>query len=199
GVRVAHQHDRRGVVRLTEVAHEAEHLCEADTLGQRAFAGALDDRAVGHGIGERHAELDHVAAGVRQYVHQLDGVVRLGVARGDVGNQRLAAAGGQGLEGGGDAAHCASFAAASAPDSAATVPMSLSPRPDRFTSRIWSLRIVGASLMAWATAWLDSSAGMMPSVRHRRWKAASASSSVMPTYSARPMSFRCACSGPTPG
>ena len=41
-----------------------------------------------------------------------------------------------------------------------------------------------------AMAWLGSSAGMMPSVRHRRWKASSASLSVMPTYSARPMSFR---------
>ena len=74
--------------------------------------------------------------------------------------------------------------------SSATVPMSLSPRPDRLTSRCWSGRIVAASFIAWATAWLDSSAGMMPSVRQRRWNAASASSSVMPTYSARPMSFR---------
>ena len=30
---------------------------------------------------------------------------------------------------------------------------------------IWSLSMVGASFMAWATAWADSMAGMMPSVR----------------------------------
>ena len=40
---------------------------------------------------------------------------------------------------------------------------------------------------------------MIPSVRARSPNAASASSSVAPTYSARPMSRRNACSGPTPG
>ena len=30
---------------------------------ERAQAGGLDRRAVGHRIGERHAELDHVGAG----------------------------------------------------------------------------------------------------------------------------------------
>ena len=55
---------------------------------------------------------------------------------------------------------------------------SLSPRPERFTRRTWSLRIVGASFVAYATAWLDSSAGMMPSIRQHSWKASSASSSV---------------------
>ena len=48
-------------------------------------------------------------------------------------------------------------------------------------------------------AWEDSSAGMMPSLRHRRWKDASASSSLTRTYSARPLSASWACSGPTPG
>ena len=42
-------------------------------------------------------------------------------------------------------------------------------------------------------------AGMIPSRRHRLWNAASASSSVMVTYSARPESLSQACSGPTPG
>jgi hypothetical protein len=38
------------------------------------------------------------------------------------------------------------------PDSFATVSMSLSPRPERFTRMIWSFFIVGASFLAWATA-----------------------------------------------
>jgi hypothetical protein len=58
---------------------------------------------------------------------------------------------------------------------------------------------VGASFAAYAIACADSSAGRMPSVRQQRWNAASASSSVIDTYSARPLSLSHACSGPTPG
>ncbi len=56
-----------------------------------------------------------------------------------------------------------------------TMCRSLSPRPDRLTRTIWSCRIVGASFIAYASAWLDSSAGMMPSMRQQSWNAASAS------------------------
>ena len=85
------------------------------------------------------------------------------------------------------------------PDFSATVCMSLSPRPERLTSRIWSFGSRGAIFAAYASAWLDSSAGMMPSSRHRSWNACSASSSVTATYSARPLSFSHACSGPDAG
>jgi len=53
------------------------------------------------------------------------------------------------------------------PASLATVLMSLSPRPERFTSNTLSLPMVGAIFIACARAWLDSSAGMMPSKWHR--------------------------------
>ena len=43
----------------------AEHVRQADAVLQRALAGALDHRAVGHRVGERHAELDDVGAGLR--------------------------------------------------------------------------------------------------------------------------------------
>src|SRR5690606_26143711 len=87
----------------------------------------------------------------------------------------------------------------STPSRAAMVCTSLSPRPDRLHSTSASRGSSRASFIAWAMAWLDSSAGRMPSVRVSLWKAASASSSVTPTYSARPVSLRKACSGPTPG
>ena len=45
-----------------------------------------------------------------------------------------------------------------------------------------SLPMVGASFIAWAMAWEDSMAGMMPSVRARYSKASTASSSVTGTY-----------------
>ncbi len=57
----------------------------------------------------------------------------------------------------------------------------------------------GPSFSAPATAWADSIAGMMPSVRLSSDSASIASVSVIGLYCARPMSFSNACSGPTPG
>ena len=64
---------------------------------------------------------------------------------------------------------------------------------------ILSFPMAGASFTAWATAWADSMAGMIPSVRLKYSKAPTASSSVTGTYSARPVSWSMACSGPMPG
>lgn len=76
---------------------------------------------------------------------------------------------------------------------------SLSPRPDSVTTMILSFGMVGATFMTYASAWDDSMAGMMPSVLDRYSKAWTASSSVIATYLALPMSWSHACSGPTPG
>jgi hypothetical protein len=54
---------------LAEGAHHGQHLRQADA-GQGAVAGLLDHRAVGHGVGEGHAQLDHVGAGGHHAVHQ---------------------------------------------------------------------------------------------------------------------------------
>ena len=56
---------------------------------------------------------------------------------------------------------------------------SLSPRPEMVITMIWSLRIEGASLIAWATAWELSMAGIIPSTRVRYLNASTASSSVI--------------------
>lgn len=50
-----------------------------------------------------------------------------------------------------------------------------------------------------ASAWALSMAGMIPSVRDSSRSACIAASSVTGRYSARPVSFSQACSGPTPG
>src|SRR5690606_6764817 len=62
-----------------------------------------------------------------------------------------------------------------------TVCRSLSPRPDRLQSTRPSRGSSRASTRALATAWLDSSAGTIPSQRDRRWNASSASASPTPT------------------
>src|SRR2546421_9293450 len=77
---------------------------------------------------------------------------------------------------------------------ASTSSRSLSPRPERFSSTSCS-----SSSATRANAWAGSSAGTIPSVRARRRKASTASSSEVVTYSARPESRRNACSGPEPG
>ena len=70
------------------------------------------------------------------------------------------------------------------------IPMSLSPRPEMFTIIISDFFILGARLMASATACADSSAGIIPSVRASTVVASSASASEAETYSARPDIFQ---------
>ena len=71
---VAHQHDRRAIVLAAELAPRSRARRARPTpCLQRALARALDHRAVGHRIGERHAELDHVGARLDQRVHQRHG------------------------------------------------------------------------------------------------------------------------------
>ncbi len=64
---IAHQHNRRLVVGLArKLAHHVERLLHGLAGLQRADRGRLDRGAVGHRIGKRHAQLDHVGAGRRQ-------------------------------------------------------------------------------------------------------------------------------------
>ncbi len=92
-VGVAHEHHRGLRVALAELAHVAEHLGHAHAQGEGLFPGLLDHRAVGHGVGERNAELDHVGAGLHHAVHQRRRDVREREAGGHVGDEGLAAAG----------------------------------------------------------------------------------------------------------
>src|SRR5438093_13713683 len=61
--------------------------------------------------------------------------------------------------------------------------MSLSPRPETFTTTISDSLIFGARLMSSAMACADSSAGIMPSVRASSVVASKASASEAGTYS----------------
>ena len=61
---------RQRAPRARSVAHHLEHARQRGAAGERAQAGALDHRAVGERIGERHAELDDVGAALRRLDHQ---------------------------------------------------------------------------------------------------------------------------------
>ena len=69
GVVVAHQHQRGGGVRFAKAAHQIEGLGQSDPGSQRPQGGALDGWAVGHGVGERHSQFDHVRASAGQRPH----------------------------------------------------------------------------------------------------------------------------------
>ena len=96
----------------------------------------------------------------------LGGAREIRIAGRHVGHEPGLSRGADAGEGVGDARH------QRAPSSAAwTLSTSLSPRPERLTSRIASFGSSGASRQACAIACDDSSAGRMPSSRPSRWNA----------------------------
>src|SRR5665213_4573815 len=190
---IAHQHDRRGIVLVAEAPQRRQNLRQIRARFERTQRRGLDRRAVRHRIGERHADLDQIGAGLGQLRQQLleGGAVR--IAAGEIGHQPGAALFAQLLEACPDATHSL------APSMPAPEGMSLSPRPDKLITSRLSAGSLGARFIASATACADSSAGMMPSRRVSNWKATSASLSVIGTYSTRFWSNSQACSGPMPG
>ena len=154
----------------------------------------LHRRAVGHGIGEGHAQLDHVGAGAGQLFQNGEAGFHVRIAGGDEGHEGGAAfllqareacqrAGSQFFSQRGGDGEDILVAAARQADGDDLVLASSG----------------GATLATWAMACADSSAGMMPSSLESSMKASSASWSVMEKYFTRPISFSQECSGPTPG
>ena len=95
---------------------------------ERAQPRGLDCRAVGHRIGERHADLDDVGAGRRQRLDDRQRGFRIGIAGHQEGDEPAAPFAGE----------CREFAVDAGghpirlPRCSATVKMSLSPRPHMF-------------------------------------------------------------------
>ncbi|MNT60792.1 hypothetical protein D3C72_1983990 [compost metagenome] len=65
-VEVTHQHQWRVVVAFTELADHLQGFRQVLLGAQGADVGELDRRAIGHRIGEGHAQLDHVGTGLWQ-------------------------------------------------------------------------------------------------------------------------------------
>src|SRR5204863_7109521 len=159
------------------------------------LAGPLDDRAVHDGVGVRQFDLDHVDAGLDHRADRGDAALDRREPGRHAAEQHAPAVG-AGLIEGRRQAHRRS---SSRPKYDPAVSTSLSPRPDRLTRTIAPGSSEGAIRRAPASACALSMAGMIPSVRHSRWKAVIASASVTGWYSARPTSDSQECSGPTPG
>ncbi len=125
----------------------------------------LHYRTIGHRVGKGYTELNNVGAGRNKRVHERNRCLWRGVTCRDVGDKRRPPL--RFREG-----RCQTIGLGLCylthnliPLISATVCISLSPLPDKFTKIILSFDNVGASLTACAMAWEDSSAGMMPSVR----------------------------------
>ena len=138
--------------------HELQGLLQRLPAMEGAQSRGLDGGAIGHGIGEGHAEFNDVGPGLGQALDDLQRCLVVGIAGGHKGHQRGAALLFQFGETAFDAARH-NFT----PRISATVKISLSPRPHIFITIKWSLGLVGAIFMTWASAWEGSRAGMMPS------------------------------------
>src|SRR5216683_799915 len=85
---VVAKEDKRDIVRwgarLADAADEIEDASKRGARFQGAFGSALDGRAVGERIAERHAEFDHVCASFGKCENEFQRGVERGVAGGDV-------------------------------------------------------------------------------------------------------------------
>ena len=88
---IAHQHQRRGVVVLAKPAHHRQRLLQGHAGLQRAQPRRLDRRTVRHRIGEGHADLDDVGAGLRQRLDDLERGRRIRIAGHQEGDEGRAA------------------------------------------------------------------------------------------------------------
>ena len=124
---IAHKHDRRCVVAGAESAHDGERPAKRHAGAERAQARRLDRRPIRHRVGERHADLDEIGAGLGQACEERREGRGIGIAAGEICHEPGAAFAAER----GEAPCDARLAHGAAPVALATVSRSLSPRPER--------------------------------------------------------------------
>ena len=73
--------------RSANLSGQHKHVFETGAAGESAFAGALNDGAVGERIAEGHAEFDHVRARIDGLKHDGARGIERGIAGGDIHHQ----------------------------------------------------------------------------------------------------------------
>ena len=91
-IEVAEQHHRNPQVRAR---HEFKHRVEMDAMRERHLRTGLDDGPVGHRVGKRHADLQHVGAGSLESLPERHAAFRIGMSSGGITDERAATAGPQ--------------------------------------------------------------------------------------------------------
>ena len=72
---------------LANLPGNVEYPRQVSSVFQRTLAGALDYRAVGDRIAERHAQLDHIRTGANGRKCDVARSVEIRIAAGDVGDE----------------------------------------------------------------------------------------------------------------
>ena len=151
--------------------HRTQGVTDLDSAVQRHIRRRRDHRAVHPRIGVRHADFDDVATGFDQRHHRLDRRRDIGIAGGQVADERGPSRAARAQRSPAGRAGCAERShgppwpcCPNSPNHLAAVSTSLSPRPERLTRMIAPRPSSAASFTAPATACADSIAGMMPSV-----------------------------------
>jgi len=85
-VRISEENDRR-VVSLAEPPDEIQRAAQRHPRGQGALAGALNHRAIGQWIGERHTHFNRVRAAARNRVEDSRRPLGVRIASRDVGDE----------------------------------------------------------------------------------------------------------------
>ena len=134
---------------------------DLDPALERAMIAGGDDRPVGDRVGVGNPHFDQVRAPIHQLGDQERRRRQVRVAGGHERHECAAVFVAESGEKSGVV--CGFDVQMGSPRSRATSYASLSPRPERQTARTLPGPRRRASLKAWARAWLDSSAGRMPS------------------------------------
>ncbi len=100
GVVVAHQQERLGETARAEARRDLEAATHGRSRFERRLGRVLDGGAVGERVGEGHAQLDEVGAGVGDRADDSLGSGEIGIAQRVIGHQRGAMFGAGRSEGG---------------------------------------------------------------------------------------------------
>src|SRR5688572_24286079 len=139
-IKIAEQDDRN-LSFASQPSNHRKDIIKIRPVRQGPHRGCLYRRPVRHRVGEGNSEFDDVRAQIGQRQNKSASRVKVRVARGDEGNETLAAAAVKLSEFCSDPAHL------SRSINVATVFTSLSPRPERLTIMIWSFARPPAILM----------------------------------------------------
>ena len=86
-IEIAHQDNGRLCVAFAEFRDHFERSAQSLPALQRPQTGGLNRRAVGHRVGERHAELDHIRPGRREGLEDGEARLAIRVPGHDVGDE----------------------------------------------------------------------------------------------------------------
>ncbi len=84
---IPHQHDGRSVIPLAEIPNHLQSTVHRHPRRQRTLPRQLDRRTIGHRVGERHAQFDHINPCRRKPAHDFKASIIVRIARHDERNE----------------------------------------------------------------------------------------------------------------